>query len=110
MPLIACQSCGHLKPIGVPCPICNRVGHPERFSDLQSGGRIVTHPPDAENFRRVESIAAVQKLDHFPHTDPEEFVTDLIANAMHFCQAKGVDFSAALDRAESHFREERTNS
>lgn len=38
--------------------------------------------------------------------DEQDNVTDLLANLMHLCDAKGLDFATSLRRAESHFDDE----
>jgi hypothetical protein len=50
--------------------------------------------------RRVE-----RALEVFDAT-PEEAVIDLLADTMHWCQAKKVDFEAAMEAADRHFMEE----
>lgn len=40
--------------------------------------------------------------------DGEDGVTDMLADAMHFCDAEGIDFAEALDRASGHYEEEKT--
>lgn len=41
--------------------------------------------------------------------DGEDGVTDMLADAMHFCEAEVIDFEAALDRAVGHYEEEKTS-
>jgi hypothetical protein len=39
--------------------------------------------------------------------DPNDFVTDLLADLMHYSAANGVRFAASLLRAQGHFTAER---
>ena len=54
-------------------------------------------PTISDRVQRIERIATA----YIPNsrTDPEEFATDLLADLMHFCDAKGVRFAARPMRA-----------
>ena len=39
-------------------------------------------------------------------TDPETVLGDLLADLMHFCDARGTDFDSALERGRNHHSEE----
>ena len=39
-------------------------------------------------------------------TDPETVLGDLLADLMHFCDARGTDFDSALERGRNHHRAE----
>jgi hypothetical protein len=51
--------------------------------------------------RRVE-----RALEVFDATQAEEAVIDMMTDLMHWCQAKKVDFEAAMEAADRHFMEE----
>ena len=72
----------------------------------------VTLPPDPEgmNDDRAEwANAAIKEFMRVCRTDEEDAPGDLIADIMHWCDRKGIDPIATLERAKSHYQEETLN-
>jgi len=63
---------------------------------------------------RRQSVAAIE--DHYRQRGPGEgrdryeFVTDELANFMHYCDANDIDFELCMNRARNHHRQESSGS
>lgn len=61
----------------------------------------------AEFSLQLDLFHALTGVDHAPDADgPETAVSDLLAHAMHYCAAHGLDFQACVDRGTGHFTAE----
>ncbi|OAN76740.1 hypothetical protein A8B82_15205 [Sulfitobacter sp. EhC04] len=61
----------------------------------------------AEFSLQLDLFHALTGVDHAPYADgPETAVSDLLAHAMHYCAAHGLDFQACVDRGTGHFTTE----
>lgn len=48
-----------------------------------------------------------QVIDNYADQDgPETSVADLLADLMHYCNQRGLDFQTLTDRANRYYREE----
>ena len=54
-------------------------------------------------FRTAAALAATAAYIAAKPTDPEDVLTDLLADLMHHAQHTGQDFDAALRKAKGHF-------
>jgi hypothetical protein len=81
------------------------IGRPENRS-----GRKETTMKTSENVesRRVvrRAIRRVERALDVSDASPEEAVIDMMADLMHWCQRREVDFEAAMEAADRHFAEE----
>lgn len=63
-------------------------------------------PADPENMNEDRAAWAGTALDTFQEatgTDPEDAVSDLIADLHHWCDRNGIDFNRELERAAFHY-------
>lgn len=81
------------------------------MDDTSEPIRMVTSPatfslPSTED--RAERIAQVFEMYQATTgaDDQESFVSDLLADTMHFCQREGIDFETKMVTAEIHFENE----
>jgi hypothetical protein len=68
-------------------------------------------PPDPEgmNERRTAWAGlAIAAFRDATGADPEDALPDLLADLMHWCDRKGSDFDAALERGRYHYEAETT--
>ncbi len=55
------------------------------------------------NYQRVDrAAAAVQAYTDIPGTDPDEFLTDLLTDLIHFAKLNGLNFGKAIYMAQHH--------
>lgn len=57
--------------------------------------------------RAAEVARMIARGSWGPTNDDTTAVVDLLADVMHFCDARSVDFDAALSKATDHFSYER---
>ena len=71
--------------------------------------RIKTLPPDPDGMNADRSRwaeAAIFEFQRQTGADLEDAVSDLLADLMHWCDRRKLDFDKELDRARSHYDEE----
>ena len=69
----------------------------------------MTIPPDPEgmNDRRSEWAAeALSRFESVTSAPPEDLLTDLLKNLMHWCDRNDVDFNDELAAARLHYEAE----
>ena len=67
---------------------------------------------NADRVRHVERIVGVSPWDEYcdPQgriVDPGDFIVDLLANALHFCDAHRLNGERLLEIAQNHYRNEK---
>jgi hypothetical protein len=63
------------------------------------------------DYQRVDrAAAAVQAYTDIPGTDPDEFLTDLLADLIHYAKFNGLDFGQAIRMAQHHAEAEMSRS
>ena len=68
----------------------------------------MSNTPSRANRRRIKT--ATHCLDLFTeatNSTGEDAVTDLMADLGHYCDSKRLDFDNLIERAKTHWREER---
>jgi hypothetical protein len=65
---------------------------------------IFTEPTPESRTDKIQEILGVFKYSD--GNDNETAVMDLMADIMHFCYQKKIDYDISQDRAENHFLEE----
>jgi len=71
---------------------------------------IAPIPPDPEGLNDDRAAWAGDAIDAFARTtgvdDPDDAVSDLIADLRHWCDRNGVEFEEAVRRAAHHYETE----
>jgi hypothetical protein len=74
------------------------------------GDTVARLYPDPDGFLVPDRVLRVEKaLGEYTDSDEAANLTDLLADAMHWCRHKGLSFAQALGTATMHFHHETPN-